>query len=269
MHPIIQDPSLKPKPTKSKLPPSPSKRFVSNLANKTLEIQHFLNLCSQDEILKDLSLDEHCLDFLLCFGLDLQIQNSLLYLGSKDRTWQEQIFCFVDIETTHALPQKGNLLEIGAILCNGRGEILGRFEQLVHNTDIPPFISEITGIQVDDVKYAPPIQHVLQEFRSFVGTSILVAHNVNFDYNFLDFLYLKYFKIGLYNQTLCTLKIAQKTLQSPKYNLAFLNESLGIHTPIAHRAYADAQTCMEIFKYCSKFFPSHNMQNILNWLSHS
>ncbi|MCE3046914.1 exonuclease domain-containing protein [Helicobacter kayseriensis] len=268
MHIIIQDPSLKPKYKKQKKIKSPSQSFLDQIANKTLEIPDFLQLCHQDEKLRDFHLDHLSLDFLRTIGMDLAIQDQKVFLHPKITHIQDQLFCFVDLETTDGNPLKGNLLEIGAILCNGKGEILGRFEHLVKNTTIPPIVTQITGISLDDVANALEVQEVLQQFRAFIGTSIFVAHNVNFDYIFLDSLYLKHFGIGLYNQTLCTLKMAQKCIQAPRYSLDFLNQFLEIQTPISHRAYADALTCKEVFLRCLNKLPSKNTQNVLNWLKH-
>lgn len=267
MHIIIEDPAKRQRNKKQKIPPSQSQNFIAKITNKSLEISDFLHLCNQDPILQTLHLTQDSLEFLQTVGMDLILHEQNVFLGSKNTNWEDQLFCFVDIETTHANPLHGNLLEIGAILCKGSGEVCARFESLVYNQDIPLFITEITGIATQDVSDAPSTKEVLKEFREFIKTSVFVAHNVNFDYCFLDFLYCKHFGIGLYNQTLCTLKMAKKIIQAPKYNLAFLNDFLGISTPISHRAYADALTCKEIFLYCSASLPSKNTQNILNWLN--
>ncbi|WP_083986202.1 exonuclease domain-containing protein [Helicobacter enhydrae] len=164
--------------------------------------------------------------------------------------WRDAVFCFVDIETTDVNPDCGGLLEIGAILCKGSGEVVGRFEHLVHVEVIPEVIEEITGIGLEDVRFAPSAKEVLGEFRTFIGDNVFVAHNAAFDYQFLNQCYIKFFGIGLYNPTLCTIALAHKTIVAPRYGLSFLNEYLQIFTPNNHRAYADASTCLEIFKKC-------------------
>lgn len=273
-HILIQDPqkTIQQAKVKQKTPPnpSPSQAFLQKITNKIFSQNEFFALCAGDEILsRFVSLKDFA-----SIGLDLQEiqagegrEEIKVSLGSRLRKWREQVFCFVDIETTDANPLKGNVLELGAILCNGAGEVLGRFESCVKNTSIPPIVQEITGIREADVLDAPDIREVLERFREFLGISIFVAHNVKFDYGFLDVLYQKYFGIGLYNQSLCTIKMAQKLIQSPKFSLPFLNEFLGIHTPILHRAYADAYTCKEIFLNISQLLPQgiSSSQSLLNF----
>ncbi len=266
MH-IIKFPTPKMQGKKSKIPKSPSQKFITRISNKSFNQDEFLQLCQSDAILQNLNLCHDSLSFLQEVGMDLSFTQERISLATQHRSWMDQEFCFVDIESTDSDPLKGNLLEIGAILCNGRGEVIKRFESFVKNENIPVVIEEITGITVADTQNAPELKKVLQDFRSFLGKSVFVAHNVSFDYHFLDFLYLKHFGIGIYNQSLCTLKIAQKTIPSPRYKLSFLNEFLGIFTPISHRAYADAHTCKEIFFHCKKYFPLGSTQNLLNWAS--
>lgn len=266
MH-IVKYPPNKQNQRKEKIPKSLSQKFIAQIINKTFQKEDFLKLCQGDEILSHLQLSEDSLSFLETIGIALHQENQILSLKTQNTLWLDQDFCFLDIESTNANPLKGNLLEIGAILCNGKGEVKRRFESFVQNDEIPSIIQEITHITPEETKNAPEVQNVLKEFRQFLGTSIIVAHNVSFDYHFLDFLYFKYFGIGLYNQTLCTLKIAQKTIQAPKYKLSFLNEFLEIFTPISHRAYADAHTCKEIFFKCKPYFPIGTTQNLLNWAS--
>lgn len=273
-HILIYDPQKTIEQTKNKQnkKPSPSQAFLQKITNKILTQDDFLHLCTQDEILRSFA---SCLrsDFIK-IGLDLEEIHCKegdgeikICLGSRLRKWKEQIYCFVDIETTDPNPLKGNVLELGAVLCNGIGEVLGRFESYVKNTSIPPIVQEITGIKEEDVVDAPDIKEVLERFRTFLGRSVFVAHNVRFDYGFLDVLYQKHFGIGLYNQSLCTIKMAQKLIQSPKFSLPFLNEFLCINTPILHRAYADAHTCKEIFLTLSKLLPLgiSSSQSLLNF----
>lgn len=279
-HILIQDSQKAIQQTKSNKqnPPnsSPSQAFLQKITNKILTQSDFFALCAQDEVLSRFICVSDALSDFAKIGLDLEKISSnaeqredeiRLCLGSRFRKWRDQIYCFVDLETTDANPLKGNALEIGAILCNGMGEVLGRFESCVKNTEIPHIVQEITGIKQEDVQNAPDIKEVLERFREFLGNSIFVAHNVKFDYGFLDVLYQKYFGIGLYNQSLCTIKMAQKLIQSPKFSLPFLNEFLCINTPISHRAYADAYTCKEIFLYASKLLPQgiRSAQSLLNF----
>lgn len=266
-HIIRLDPSLKQtfpqKPPKLK---PKSNAILQALENKILSIQDFLLLCESDEVLKDLAICEHSDEFLHTVGMDIVFEKEKAFLGSLKRTLKEQVFCFVDIESSGSDPRISQILEIGAIkYCNGG--VIDRFESYVKAHEVPEIIEEITGISVEDLRDAPTEKEVLEEFKKFLGNSIFVAHNVNFDYTFLDYCFSRFFGIGLYNQKLCTIELARRSISAPRYGLDFLNEFLQIYTPQIHRAYADAYTCMKIFEKSMQnlntcFF---NAQSLLNF----
>lgn len=265
-HIIRFDPSLNIRPSKPpKLKPK-SVYILSMLENRVLKINHFLNYCQSDEILGELALCENSQEFLQSIGMDICFENEEVYLSSLKRKLKDQIFCFVDIETSGPDPRKSQILEIGAIkYCDGK--ILGRFESYVRANVVPDIIQEITGIEESDVCNAPEVKEVLSDFRTFLGTSIFVAHNAIFDYLYLDYYYNLLFGIGLYNQRLCTIELAKRSVPAPRYGLGFLNEFLEINTPYMHRAYADAYTCMKVFEKCLQtskiIFPT--VQALLNF----
>ena len=266
-HIIRLDPSLqKNLPHKPpKLKPK-SNAILQALENKVLCMQDFLSLCEKDEVLRDLAICENSCEFLHKIGMDIVFENNEVYLGSLKRKFRDQVFCFVDIETSGADPRTSQILEIGAIKYRD-GVVLDRFESYVRASSVPEIIQEITGITLESVIDAPLEKEVLEDFREFLGESIFVAHNVGFDYTFLDFCYSNFFGIGLYNQKLCTIELAKRSIPSARYGLDFLNDFLQIHTPQIHRAYADAYTCMKIFEKSLQnldvcFF---NAQNLLNF----
>ena len=266
-HIVRLDPSLKENfPSKpSKLKPK-SNAILQALENKTLSLNAFLSLCSNDEVLGDLAICENSMEFLHGIGLDVVLANQEVYLGSLKRSLKDQVFCFVDIESSGADPRVSQVLEIGAIKYRN-GKVLDRFESYVRASNVPEIIQEITGITPEELYDAPQEKEVLEEFRKFLGNSIFVAHNVGFDYTFLDYCYCNFFGVGLYNQKLCTIELAKRSIVSPRYGLNFLNDFLGIHTTQVHRAYADAYTCMKIFEKSLESVQAcfFNAQSLLNF----
>ncbi len=98
----------------------------------------------------------------------------------------EVTFVVVDVETTGGSPGTASLTEIAAARYRG-GELLQTFQTLVRPAGpIPPFITALTGISDAMVAGAPPVSSVLPSLLEFVGTSVLVGHNVRFDLAFLD-----------------------------------------------------------------------------------
>ena len=79
-----------------------------------------------------------------------------------------------------------------------------------HGGVVPRFITGLTSITTEMIREAPPIEQVLPQFREFMGDRVMVAHNVAFDFGFLDFEYRRIFGIGLANPVLCTLRMARR-----------------------------------------------------------
>ena len=75
-------------------------------------MQDFLSLCEKDEVLRDLAICENSCEFLHKIGMDIVFENNEVYLGSLKRKFRDQVFCFVDIETSGADPRTSQILEI-------------------------------------------------------------------------------------------------------------------------------------------------------------
>ncbi len=92
-----------------------------------------------------------------------------------------------DTETTGLLPEKDDVVQIGAVrLVNGRqveGEV---FDTLVDpGRPIPPTSTKVHGISDDMVEGAPCMAEAGARFRQFAKDAILVAHNAPFDMAFM------------------------------------------------------------------------------------
>lgn len=176
-------------------------------------------------------------------------------LSTFSQGWREADLVFVDIESNGAKPQSCEIIEIGAIKVRG-GQIVQKFESYVHAKEVPESITQLTGIRAEDLANAPDSRSVLVAFREFLDDGIFIAHNVNFDYNFLDHHLLQCGLFGLLNPKLCTVELARKTILSPRYALSFLNEFLALGAQTSHRAFADALTSYKVFEIASMMFPS-------------
>ncbi|RDU59543.1 3'-5' exonuclease [Helicobacter marmotae] len=203
--------------------------------------------------------------------LDIEVRNDGMYfsLNTFKKLWRESDLVFVDIETNGSKPKSSDIIEIGAIKTRN-GEIIESFESFVYAACVPEVISNLTGITSKDIAHAPKKKEVLAKFRTFLGDSVFVAHNVNFDYNFLDIHLRKCGMFGLLNPKLCTIELAQRTIPARRYGLSYLNDFLGIHTPVSHRAYADALTSFEIFKIAMLMFPFCvvSVQDLIDFSKH-
>lgn len=167
----------------------------------------------------------------------------------------EATFCIVDIETTGFSPKDNEIIEIGAIKYRN-GEILERFERQIFTPFIPHIITELTGITEEMLENAPPISQVLQDFKAFLQDCIFMAHNLRFDFNFIN---SKLEMCGIpimKNTSLCTLELAKKTIIAEKYGLGYLNEFLEINSTQRHRAIADCIIALKVFETSLLNLPS-------------
>lgn len=160
----------------------------------------------------------------------------------------EARFTVVDLETTGGRAGPGTIIEIGAYRMVGQ-RILDSFQTLVRpHRSVPPFISRLTSISDEMVRDAPPIEQVLPGFRDFLGDSVMVAHNAEFDFSFLDFEFRRLFGIGLGNPVVCTLRMARRFLPSVRRKrLDALAEHFGLSTAGRHRGLGDARMAAELF----------------------
>jgi ATP-dependent DNA helicase DinG len=97
----------------------------------------------------------------------------------------EDEYVVLDTETTGFSAERDSLIEIAAAIMRGP-EITARFSTFVDpGRDIPPAITELTGITDDDVRGAPDAWEAIRELDAFAGSRMLVAHNAPFDCAFI------------------------------------------------------------------------------------
>jgi ATP-dependent DNA helicase DinG len=150
----------------------------------------------------------------------------------------------LDIETTGLDPQKDTIIEIGVVRFNGN-RIENEWSTLLNpGRKIPPFITQLTGINDHMVLDAPSIQNVLTELRQFVGNLSILGHNVGFDLAFLR-------NYGLFrgNEISDTYEIASVLLPSAgRYGLGALGQTLNIPLQANHRALSDARVTCAVYR---------------------
>jgi len=181
-------------------------------------------------------------------------KNYILETYKKD--YKNQKFCVIDIETNGSKPNEFQVIEIGAIMLQN-GKIIDKFESLVKCNFIPEYITKITGITTKNLKDAPSNREVLQKFRIFLDNAIFVAHNVDFDFNFLNdsFENLGLGPIG--NFKMCSIDLAKRTINAKKYGLAHLNELLNLGIETHHRAFSDALTTAKLLNILLNKLPKN------------
>ena len=137
-------------------------------------------------------------------------------------------YCVLDLETTGLSFRTEKITEIGVMKVKG-GEVLEEFSCFVNpEKPIPQKVVEVTNITDDMVKDAETIDVVMPKLLDFLGDSVLVAHNADFDIGFLKY-NAKELGYELNNTYLDTLRLAKDLFPDyKKYKLGIIAENLGI-----------------------------------------
>ncbi len=158
-----------------------------------------------------------------------------------------QQYAVIDIETTGLRAGKEKITEIAILLHDGK-RITDSFSSLVHpEQKIPYFITQLTGITDQMVVHAPKFYEIARQIVEMTEDTIIVGHNVRFDYSFLraEFQSLGYL---FQRRTLDTVKLSRKLLPGhSSYSLGKLCKALNIPHQSRHRALGDALATAELF----------------------
>ena len=155
-------------------------------------------------------------------------------------------YCVLDIETTGFSFRTEKITEVG-IMKVKNGEVIDEFSCFVNpEKPIPQRVVEVTNITDDMVKDAETIDKVMPKILEFVGDSVLVAHNADFDIGFLKY-NANELGLSLDNTYLDTLRLAKDLFPDyKKYKLGKIAENLGIKVEVAHRALDDVDTTVKV-----------------------
>lgn len=161
-------------------------------------------------------------------------------------------FAVVDIETTGLFHQGHGITEISVVLVEN-GAIRPLYTKLFNpGREVPATIEALTGISTKMTVAASPIENSIDEIAEVLKDKVFVAHNVNFDYQFLKAVFDKHGK-PFRHKRLCTLRYARKIFpEFRSHKLGEVCSRLGIENKAKHRAHGDAmataQLLLQLFK---------------------
>ncbi|MEM9774164.1 MAG: exonuclease domain-containing protein [Chloroflexota bacterium] len=158
----------------------------------------------------------------------------------------------LDTETTGLHTALGHrIIEIGALRLE-EGKELETYQTMLNpGRPIEPKASQITGITNRDVQDAPTFKEIVDSLNPFLDGALLVAHNANFDADFLGHEY-NLIRQTLENPWLCTLQLARKHFFFGRNSLAHIAAKLNIPMTKAHRALNDVMVTAEVFRRMNK-----------------
>ncbi|QDH71985.1 DNA polymerase III subunit epsilon [Brevundimonas sp. M20] len=158
----------------------------------------------------------------------------------------------LDTETTGFDPKTGDrLIEVG---CIELMDLLptGRTYHTLVNPDrlIPPDATRVHGITDDKVKDAPRFADIVKELDAFIGDAPVIAHNAQFDRNFIDFEYARIAHPLIDgSRWIDTLQLAQKKFPGMPNSLDALCKrfKVSLADRTFHGALIDARLLAEVY----------------------
>jgi len=157
------------------------------------------------------------------------------------------MYAIVDIETTGGHASDNGITEIAIFIYDGL-QVVQQYESLINpGVPIPRYIQSLTGITDEMVANAPSFEQVAGDVFALLHDKIFVAHNVNFDYSFIQY-HLAKAGFQLRSKKLCTVRLGRKIVPGfPSYSLGNLCRSLQIAVTQRHRAAGDALATVKLF----------------------
>ncbi|MCP5507746.1 MAG: DUF3820 family protein [Chlamydiales bacterium] len=169
---------------------------------------------------------------------------------------EKEKFICVDCETTGLDVEKDQIIEVGVALFTFDG-ILEQYETLV-DPGCPISEESIAIHNITDamVKGQPVIAEVLPRILKMIGSWPIVGHGVKFD---IDIIACAAKKHGIpcnitENTVIDTLRLARHYGDSPVNSLNFLARHFNVPSDGPHRAMADVNVNIEVFKHLSRRF---------------
>ena len=161
------------------------------------------------------------------------------------------VFTAFDTETSSITPSTGRIIEIGAVKFT-KNKIISSWNMIFNPHQIlSPFIVNLTHISQQMVDESDVIDLHLKDFIDFTEDSVIVAHNAQFDMNFLNSECEKCSLPPVKNKVADTLKLSRLLFSDfASHKLDFLADQFMIDKGSSHRALDDAKICIELFKIC-------------------
>ncbi|MCO7125961.1 PolC-type DNA polymerase III [Sporolactobacillus shoreicorticis] len=158
------------------------------------------------------------------------------------RLLSDDTYVVFDVETTGLSAVYDTIIELAAVKIKN-GEVLEKFDQFANpHHPLPQKIIELTSITDEMLADAPDADQVVEEFKTFAGDAILVAHNATFDMGFLNTAYQKLGHDKAANPVIDTLELGRFLYPEFKnHKLDTLCKAFNIELTHHHRAIYDTE----------------------------
>ncbi|MFD8195250.1 TerD family protein [Streptomyces wuyuanensis] len=157
-------------------------------------------------------------------------------------------WALIDVETSGLIARRDRVLSVAVITIGPDGEQTGEFSTLL-NPECDPGPVEVHGLTVERLHGAPTFDQVAGRIGAMLQDRVLVAHNAQFDYDFLAHEFARARMWLPVSQRLCTLALnRQVDPPTDDMKLGTLAAHYGVPQQRAHDALDDTRTLAGILR---------------------
>lgn len=173
-----------------------------------------------------------------------------LFQTSQSKTQNpssQDLYCFLDLETTGFDSKEDSIIEISFILTNQDLVEISRFDKVVtpRRSVLSPEVTRITGITQEEIDTnGVDWEDIQGEVQKLVGNTVIIGHNIDFDIRFLT---ENGIQLDL-DKRIDTHELSRIFLvQEESYALEVLSKTYGFLHTDAHRAMSDVEASRDLF----------------------
>jgi DNA polymerase-3 subunit alpha (Gram-positive type) len=204
-------------------------------------------------------------NFKINYGIKINYINNIpQYINNPnfkiDINLKDAIYVIFDLETTGLSPKNDKIIEISALKMKNN-QIIDKFNALINpERSLNLKIENLTNLNSDWLKSFPTIDKILPSFLEFIQDTILVAHNAQFDINFIKMNCQKLNLPIINNLSIDTVAFSYHFLKDNQYHsLKYLVKHFNHKIENAHRAINDVEALTKIFPQILTYLENLNI----------
>ncbi|MGW1182925.1 TerD family protein [Streptomyces drozdowiczii] len=157
-------------------------------------------------------------------------------------------WALVDVETSGLRPGQDRVLSLAVLTLDAHGNRTGEYATLL-NPGCDPGPVHVHGLTPDRLAGAPTFEEVAAEVGELLSKRVMVAHNAQFDYDFLAHEFARARSWLPVNRRLCTLALNRLVgPATPDLKLGTLARHYGVRQERAHDAQDDVRVLSGILR---------------------
>lgn len=118
-------------------------------------------------------------------------------------------WALVDVETSGLVARRDRVLSVAVVTIGSDGKQTGEFSTLL-NPGCDPGPVHVHGLTAERLRGAPTFDQVAGQIHAMLQNRVLVAHNAQFDYDFLAHEFARARMFLPVSQRLCTLALSRR-----------------------------------------------------------